>query len=139
MAGVEENKAVIRRYVEEVQNSKNWDVYDELTAEDFVNHSAPPGVPGDRDGQKMYLGAFMAAFPDCRFTIDDMIAEGDQVVTKKTFTGTHTEELSGIPPTGKRVTLQFADVMRVRDGKIVEHWLAMDQMSFMQQLGLLPA
>jgi steroid delta-isomerase-like uncharacterized protein len=139
MAEVEENKAVIRRYVEEVQNSKNWDVYDELTAEDFVNHSAPPGVPGDRDGQKMYLGAFMAAFPDCRFTIDDMIAEGDQVVTKKTFTGTHTEELSGIPPTGKRVTLQFADVMRVRDGKIVEHWLAMDQMSFMQQLGLLPA
>ena len=138
MPGVEENKAVIRRYVEDVQNGKNWDVYDELTAEDFVNHSAPPGVPDDREGQKMYLGAFMAAFPDCRFAIDDMIAEGDQVVTKKTFTGTHTEELSGIPPTGKHVTLQFADVMRVRDGKIVEHWLAMDQMSFMQQLGLLP-
>jgi steroid delta-isomerase-like uncharacterized protein len=138
MPGVEENKAVIRRYVEEVQNGKNWDVYDELTAEDFVNHSAPPGVPDDREGQKMYLGSFMAAFPDCRFEIDDMIAEGDQVVTKKTFTGTHTEELSGIPPTGRHVTLQFADVMRVRDGKIVEHWLAMDQMSFMQQLGLLP-
>jgi len=138
MPGVEENKAVIRRYVEDVQNGKNWDVYDELTAEDFVNHSAPPGVPDDREGQKMYLGAFMAAFPDCRFAIDDMIAEGDQVVTKKTFTGTHTEELNGIPPTGKHVTLQFADVMRVRDGKIVEHWLAMDQMSFMQQLGLLP-
>ena len=139
MPGAEENKAVIRRYVEEVQNDRNWNVYDELTAEDFVNHSAPPGVPDDREGQKMYLGAFMAAFPDCRFTIDDMIAEGDQVVTKKTFTGTHTEELNGIPPTGKHVTLQFADVMRVRDGKIVEHWLAMDQMSFMQQLGLLPS
>lgn len=138
MSDVEENKAVIRRLVQEVQNDKNWDVFDELHAEDYVNHSAPPGVPQDREGQKMYLGAFMAAFPDCRFTIDDMVAEGDQVVTKKTFTGTHTAELSGIPPTGKRVTLQFADIMRVRDGKIVEHWLSMDQLSFMQQLGLLP-
>jgi predicted ester cyclase len=80
----------------------------------------------------------MGAFPDCRFTIDDMIAEGDQVVTKKTFTGTHTGELNGIPPTGKRVTLRFADFMRIRDGKIVEHWLSMDQLSFLQQLGVLP-
>jgi steroid delta-isomerase-like uncharacterized protein len=138
MGDVEGNKAVISRYVEEVQNNRNWDVYDELHADDFVNHSAPHGVPDDREGEKMFLGAFMAAFPDCRFTIDDMIAEGDQVVTKKTFTGTHTAELSGIPPTGKRVTLQFADIMRVREGKIVEHWLAMDQLSFMQQLGVLP-
>jgi predicted ester cyclase len=138
MGDVEGNKAVIRRFVEEVQNNKNWDVYDELNAEDFVNHSAPPGVPNDREGGKMYLGAFMGAFPDCHFTIDDMIAEGDQVVTKKTFTGTHTAELNGIPPTGKRVTLQFADIMRVRNGKIVEHWLTMDQLSFMQQLGVLP-
>jgi steroid delta-isomerase-like uncharacterized protein len=139
MSDIEGNKAVIRRFVEEVQNNKNWDVFDELNAEDFVNHSAPPGVPSDRAGGKMYLAAFMGAFPDCRFTIDDMIAEGDQVVTKKTFTGTHTAELNGIPPTGKRVTLQFADIMRVRDGRIVEHWLAMDQLSFMQQLGLVPS
>ena len=135
---VERNKAVIRRFVEEVQNQKNWDAFDELNADDFVNHSAPPGVPADKEGGKMYLGAFLGAFPDCRFTIDDMIAEGDQVVTKKTFTGTHTEEFNGIPPTGRRVTLQFADIMRVRDGKIVEHWNVIDQMSFMQQLGLVP-
>jgi steroid delta-isomerase-like uncharacterized protein len=138
MGDVEENKAVIRRFVEEVQNKKNWDVFNELNAEDFVNHSAPPGVPSDRQGGKLFLAGFMGAFPDCQFTIDDMIAEGDQVVTKKTFTGTHTAELNGIPPTGKRVTLQFADIMRVRDGQIVEHWLAMDQLSFMQQLGVLP-
>ena len=86
----------------------------------------------------MYLGAFLGAFPDCQFTVDDMICEGDQVVTKKTFTGTHTADFNGIPPTCKRVTLQFADIMRVRDGKIVEHWNVIDQMSFMQQLGLLP-
>jgi predicted ester cyclase len=72
-----------------------------------------------------------------RFVEEVQIAEGDQVVTKKTFTGTHTPELNGIPPTEKRVTLQFADIMRVCDGKIVEHWLTMDQLSFMQRLGVL--
>ena len=59
-------------------------------------------------------------------------------VTKKTFSGTHTQELNGLPPTGKHVTLQFADIMRLRDGQIVEHWLSMDQLSFLQQLGVIP-
>jgi steroid delta-isomerase-like uncharacterized protein len=135
----ERNKAVVRRFIEEVQNQKDWNAYDELNAEDFVNLSAPPGVPSDRDGGKMFLGAFLNAFPDSQVTIEDMIAEGDQVVTKKTFTGTHTAELNGIPPTGKRVSITYVDILRLRDGKIIEHWLSMDQLSFMQQLGALPA
>jgi predicted ester cyclase len=134
----EQAKDVIRRFVEEVQNQKNWDVYDELNDPDFFNHSAPPGMT-DKEGSKQYLAAFLGGFPDCRFTIDDMIAEGDQVVTKKTFHGTHTVEFGGIPPTGKEVTLQYVDIMRVRDGLITEHWLSMDQLSFMQQLGVIPA
>ena len=134
----ERNKAVVRRFIEEVQNDKNWDAFDELNADDFINLSAPPGVPSDREGGKMFLGAFLNAFPDCHVTVDDMIAEGDRVVTKKTFTGTHTAELNGIPPTGKRVSIQYVDILRLRDGKIVEHWLSMDQMNFMQQLGVLP-
>jgi steroid delta-isomerase-like uncharacterized protein len=134
----ERNKAAVRRFIEEVQNQKNWDVYDELHAPDFVNLSAPPGVPGDREGGKMFLGAFMDAFPDCHFTIEDMIAEGDCVATKKTFTGTHSAEFNGIPPTGKHVTLTFVDILRLRDGQIIEHWLSMDQLNFMQQLGVLP-
>ncbi len=134
----ERNKAVIRRFVEEVQNQKNWDAFDELNSSDFVNLSAPPGVPDDKEGGKMFLGAFINAFPDSYVTIEDMIAEGDRVVTKKTFTGTHTGELSGIPPTGNRVSIQYVDIMRVRDGQIVEHWLSMDQLSFMQQLGVVP-
>jgi steroid delta-isomerase-like uncharacterized protein len=135
----ERNKAVVRRFIEEVQNQKDWNAYDELNAEDFVNLSAPPGVPTDREGGKMFLGAFLNAFPDSRVTIDDMIAEGDRVVTKKTFTGTHTAELNGIPPTGKRVSITYVDILRLRDVKIIEHWLSMDQLSFMQQLGVLPA
>ena len=133
------NKAVIRRFVEEVQNQKDFGAYDELNAPDFVNLSAPPGVPPDKEGGKMYLGGFLGAFPDSTFTIDEMVAEGDVVATKKTFTGTHTADLANIPATGKRVTLTYVDFMRVRDGKIVEHWLSMDQLSFMQQLGIIPA
>jgi predicted ester cyclase len=134
----ERNKAVIRRFVEEVQNQKNWEVYDELNDPEFVNLSSPPGVPSDREGGKAYLGGFLNAFPDCHFEIDEMIAEGDQVVTKKTFTGTHTADFGEVPATGKSVTLQFVDIMRVRDGRIVEHWLCMDQLRFMQQLGVIP-
>jgi steroid delta-isomerase-like uncharacterized protein len=135
---VEENKAVIRRFVEEVQNRRDWDVYDELNDPSFVNHSSPPGVPNDREGGKAFLGGFLNAFPDAKFTIDDMIAEGEQVVTKKTFTGTHKADFFGIPATGNPVTLQFVDIMRVREGRITEHWLSMDQLSFMQQLGVIP-
>lgn len=131
------NKAVIRRFVEEVQNQKNFDVFDELNDPEFVNLSSPPGVPSDREGGKIYLSGFLNAFPDSRFTIDDMIAEGDRVVTKKTLVGTHTADLGEIPATGKRVTLQYVDIMRVRNGKIVEHWLSMDQLSFLQQLGVI--
>ena len=86
----------------------------------------------------MFLAGFLNAFPDCHVTIDDMIAEGDRVATKKTFTGTHTAELNGIPPIGKQVSITYIDILRLRNGKIVEHWLSMDQMSFMQQLGVLP-
>jgi predicted ester cyclase len=135
---VEENKAVIRRFVEEVQNRRDWDVYGELNDPSFVNHSSPPGVPNDREGGKAFLGGFLGAFPDAKFTIDDMIAEGEQVVTKKTFAGTHKADFFGIPATGNPVTLQFVDIMRVREGRITEHWLSMDQLSFMQQLGVIP-
>jgi steroid delta-isomerase-like uncharacterized protein len=133
-----ENKAVIKRFVEEVQNNRNWEVYDELNDPEFVNLSAPPGVPADRDGGKVFLSGFMNAFPDSRVTIDEMIAEGELVATKKTFTGTHTAAMGELPATGKPVTLQYVDFMRVRDGRITEHWLCMDQLSFMQQLGVIP-
>lgn len=134
----EQNKAVIRRFVEEVQNKKDFAVYDELNDPEFVNLSSPPGIPPDREGGKMYLSGFLNAFPDSQFTIDEMIAEGDCVATKKTFTGTHTADFGDIPATGKRVKLQYVDMMRVRDGRIVEHWLSMDQLSFLQQLGVMP-
>jgi len=67
-----------------------------------------------------------------------MIAEGDRVATKKTFTGTHSAPLGDLPATGRTVKLQFVDILRLRDGRIVEHWVSVDQLSFMQQLGVIP-
>ena len=133
------NKAIVHRFIEEVQNNGDWDAYDELNAPDFVNLSAPPGVPADREGGKVFLQALAAAYPDLHITIDDMVAEGDTVVTKKTMTGTSTGEFAGMPATGKPVTLQYVDFMRIRDGRIVEHWNCFDQLSWLQQLGLAPA
>ena len=133
------NKEVVRRFVEEVQNNKDAAAFDELNDPEFVNLSAPPGMPTDREGGKMFLWSFFAAFPDSRWTIDEMIAEGDLVATKKTFTGTHTGEFAGVPASGNRVTLTYVDILRLREGRIVEHWLSLDQLSFMQQMGALPA
>ena len=136
VAETDRNKAVIRRFVEEVQNGQDWAAFDQLNDPGFVNLSAPPGMPADREGAKLYLQAFAAAYPDVHFEIDDMIAEGDSVVTKKTFTGTNTGEFAGAPATGRQVSIQFVDIMRVRDGRIVEHWASMDRLSWMQQLGV---
>jgi steroid delta-isomerase-like uncharacterized protein len=133
------NKAVVRRFIEEVQNNRDWQAYDELNATDFVNLSAPPGVPADREGGKLYLQAFAAAYPDLHIEVDEMVAEGDLVVTKKTMTGTNAGEFAGMPATGRRVSLQYVDFLRLRDGQIVEHWLCLDQLSWAQQLGLAPS
>jgi hypothetical protein len=85
--GIERNKAVIRRFVEEVQNKKDFTIYDELIDPRFVNLSAPPGVPADSKGGRMWLSTFGDAYPDSEFTIDEMIGECDRVVTKRPSAG----------------------------------------------------
>ena len=136
---VERNKSIVRRFIEEVQNNRDADAFDELNHPDFVNLSAPPGVPTDKEGGKIFMWGFFQAFPDAHWTITDMIAEGDRVATKKTMTGTHTGPLGDIPATGSKVSIEYVDILRLRDGQIVEHWLSMDQLQFMQQLGVIPA
>ena len=135
---LERNKAVIRRFIDEVQNKKNFAVYDELVDTAFTNLSSPPGVAADRDGTREYLRGFLDAFPDSLFTVDDMIAERDRIVTMKTLSGTHGGDLGEVRATGKPVKLQYVDLMRVQNGKIVEHWVSMDRLSLLQQLGVLP-
>lgn len=133
----EENKAITRRFVDEVQTEGNIGAIDEFLADSFVNHSAPPGLPPDREGVKQLFTMFRNAFPDFRAVIHDLIAEDDKVVTRKTFYGTHEGELLGIPPTGKEVTIELIDILRVADGKITDHWNVVDQLGLMQQLGVI--
>ena len=134
----EDNKALSRRFIEEVWNNKNLEVIDELVAPDQVDHALPPGLPPGIDGNKAFIGMFMNAFPDVKIVVEDQVAEGDMVVTRWRATGTHTGELMGIPPTGKKVTVTGIDINRFSGGKDVEHWGQFDQLGMMQQLGVVP-
>ena len=134
----EENKALVGRQTEEVFNKHNPDAVDEIYAPDFVNHSAPPGMPNDREGFKALIGMYLGAFPDLKVTSDFLVAEGDEVVNRWTTTATHSGELMGIPATGKRIKMTGIDIFRVAGGKIAELWTEADQMGLMQQLGVVP-
>lgn len=135
----EENKAHARRFVDEVVNGGNLALIDELLAPDFVNHSAPPGVPATRDGTKAVMTMLRGAFPDLHSTIDDVIAEGDKVVQRTTAHGTMKGEFAGMPPSGKSATWQQMHILRFANGKQVEHWAVIDQLSMLQQLGFAEA
>ena len=134
----EGNKALVRRFVDEVQSAGNTDAIDEICSPEFVNHSSPPGVPSNREGVKQLTAMFRQAFRDSYFIVEDMIAEGDKVATRKIFHGTHQGEFMGIPPTGQQVSMGLIDIVRIADGKVVEHWSVADNLGMMQQLGILP-
>jgi predicted ester cyclase len=132
----EDNKAVYRRFIDEVFNNKNVARIDQFIQPDFVDHT--PGLPSGLDGAKQGVAGFLTGFPDIHFAIEDQIAEGDKVVARLTMSGTHQGEFAAIPPTGKRVTMRAIDVWRLRNGKCAEHWLEMDNLGLMQQLGMIP-
>jgi predicted ester cyclase len=116
----EENKATVRRLMDEVWNQGNLDAIDEGLAPDFVNHDAPPGLPSDREGFKQLAVMYKAAFPDMHLHVEDQLAEGDMVVSRWSAHGTHQGELMGIAPTGKEVTVTGIDIDRFEGGQIVE-------------------
>ncbi len=135
---LEANKALVRRLIEEDLNRGDPAVADEIVAEDFVDHTNPPGLQHGRESHKQVVALFHAAFPDVTWTIEDMLAEGDTVVTRKLFRGTHHGRLMGIPPTGKPVAIGLIDMIRVVDGQVVDHWNAVDNLGLLQQLGVIP-
>jgi predicted ester cyclase len=133
----ETNKALVRRIFEEGLNQNKPGVFDELIAPNYVNHNFPAPAPGV-EGFKQVIGVFLGGFPDMRITIEADLAEGDRVVTRGYFTGAHTGNFQGIPPTGKQVKINYIDIWRVENGKCVENWVQMDQVGLMQQLGVMP-
>jgi len=116
----------------------------EFLADEFVDHSLPPGMDTSRDGFVAYVQTFLTAFPDLSVTVDDVIVSGDRVATRTTYRGTNTGPLqmpdgTVLPATGKSVQFEGNDIARVDDeGHAVEHWGIFDQMGMMGQLGLLP-
>jgi steroid delta-isomerase-like uncharacterized protein len=132
------NKALIRRFVEEVQNRHNVDAFDEFFSPSFVNYDPLPGLPSTLEGAKQLHCMLFAAFPDLTMTIYDQAAEGDKVWTRKTATGTHQGQLFGIPATGRQVSWKVIDVMTVRNGRITEHWVVADVLGLLQQLSAVP-
>jgi steroid delta-isomerase-like uncharacterized protein len=132
------NKALIRRFVEEVQNQHQVDAIDEFLAPSFVNHDPWPNLPSTVEGAKQVHRMLFAAFPDLHMIVHDQAAEGDKVWTRKTATGTHLGEFLGIPATGKSITWNMIDIMTIQHGKITEHWVVADVLGLMQQLGAAP-
>ena len=131
----EHNKAIIRRFYDEVINQNNLAALDDLLGDQYVSHD----LPSDPAALKGFIDGMHTAFPDGRITIDQLIAEGDTVAMRGTYRGTQTGRLQDIPPTGKAVTVSAQDVYRVVAGKIVEHWGGPNQLSLLQQLGVVPA
>ncbi|KIL38104.1 hypothetical protein SD70_28545 [Gordoniibacillus kamchatkensis] len=136
-----ENKAIVRRWVDEVLNKQDLSVLDRLVMPDVVNHAVPVAeLRYGFENFKRAIGALFVAFPDHRMEIEDMGAEGDKVWYRGTRSGTHLGPgpLPGIEPSGKYVAVQHIHILRLENGKIAEHWAIRDDLGFLRQIGLFP-
>jgi steroid delta-isomerase-like uncharacterized protein len=135
-----ENKAVVRRFVEEYQSADHdVAVAEELLADDFVDHSPFGPFAADRNGVLALFSMFFEAFPDMHAVIHEQYADGDKVITRKTFRGTHKNEFMGIPGTGNTIEFDVIDILTVREAKLREHWNVVDGLALMIGVGAVPA
>jgi predicted ester cyclase len=139
----DENKAIVRRFYEELWNERRVELAEEIIAADCVTHQLRAG--GDDGGTlrtpeliKQHVAAWLAGFPDLHFTVEGLIAEGDRVVSHSRMRGTHTGVWLGIAPTGRSVSLPMIVIQRIAHGKIAEDWVLVESLGFYQQLGLVP-
>ena len=129
------NKAVVRRFNHEVIEQGDAISFQTLMDADFVNHAAPPGADQGADGMwHTFQNVLRPALPDLAVVIYEQVAEGDLVTTRKSVTGTHTGPLLGVAPTGRRVTIDVIDIVRIRDGRYLEHWGITTLPAVLQQL-----
>jgi len=135
----EENKALARRWFEDLFNTGNLEVTDEIIAPEHVNHDPTlPDIPTGPEGQKQIVNLYRGAFTNAHISVEDQLAEGDRVVTRWTGSGTHQGELMGVAPTGNQVRITGITINRVSGGKIVESWSNYDALGMMQQIGAIP-
>ena len=135
----EHNKAIVRRLVEELWNKGNLSVADELFAPNYEHHDASTLDFGrGPESEKKRATLYRTAFPDVRLMIEDIIAEGEIVMTRWSCRGTHKGDLSGIAPTGKQINISGVTIARLANGKLAEGWVNWDALGLMQQLGVVP-
>jgi len=133
---LEENKAIVRRY-QEIYNSNNLDSLSEVVSEELLTPKIMSGMKPGLQGAKQVHATTLIGMPDWHTEINDLIAEGDRVAARITMTGTHTGNFCGIPATGRRVEFSRIYVVRIANGRIVEHWGEEDGVGLLQQLGVL--
>jgi len=138
MSTTEENKALVRRYIEVVWNEKNIAALDDFLASHYRRYVSAHAAPLTREGQRQRIASFHTAFPDIYFTLEDLFAEGDRVAFRAILRGTHQGPfplLQEMTPTGKQVTISVIDTVRIENGKLAEHWGGPDTLNLLQQLG----
>lgn len=135
----EQNKAIVRRYLEDVFAGGDLDVIAQLFDPNYVEHdpASDEEIRG-HDGVRRDLSIYQSALSDLEITVDDQVAEGDRVATRATMRATHVEELLGVPPTGNRVRVTGIVLHRVSGGKLVEGWWNWDTLGLLQQIGGIP-
>jgi steroid delta-isomerase-like uncharacterized protein len=139
MNTTENNKAVIRKFLDEVINQNRMDRATDLVEEDFVELDPLPGQRQGREGLKAVLAMMRTAFPDIHWVVEEMVAEGDKVVTRFTWTGTHRGEFLGVPPTGRSVSVKGVVIDQLASGKMSNSRMLMDSLGMLQQLGVVPS
>ena len=138
--GQEANIAVARRLADEVFSKGDMRSFDDILADDYVNHNIPvPGVPGTKAGFREVVLATRKAFPDVHVNVRDVVSEGDFVVFRDTVTATSRGEFFGVPANGKALDWTEIHFLRIANGKIVEHWTNFDQVRILMQLGVIPS
>ena len=133
----EQNKAVFEKLMSAL-NAKDMAAMESLIADDFVDNDAMPGMAPGRQGMIDMMGMFVGAFPDLNVVVEHWVAEGDLVVGGMTTKGTQNGEFMGMPASGKKFSVREMHMVRVANGKMAEHWGLSNEMSMMQQLGLMP-
>ncbi len=133
----EENKVLVRQFFDALSQGR-LDTLDAFLAPNYSAHFAGIPAPMSRVDFAQFMAAFIAAFPDQQHTVEDLIAEGDKVAPRLVIRGAHQGAFNGIPPTGKLVTITAINILRIANGKIVEHWSEGDNLGMLQQLGVVP-
>jgi steroid delta-isomerase-like uncharacterized protein len=132
------NKDLVMRMEEELFNNRNLAALDQFLSKRYVLRTAAEGAPNDRQAVRDAIAGYLEGFPDLHISVDELVAEGDRVVGRFTFTGTHRGDLFGIPPSGRRISVRQIAIYRIEDGKVVEEWEISDQLGLMQQVGAMP-